>query len=291
MKKIPPLLIPLLALTSCTGGNSSSETSSFNPDLPYYNRNGELLSLEVDTASTYDAYVRVIRYTPLLNLVANGHSVVLFLYSYTCSHCESFKDAMMSYLVSSQLEVYSLDPNTLYGQIQGIRATNENWRSAFLSVSTPSIYLLQDYETAVELELPTERNDPSAFSSFMAGQLNLSPIYDFTSFSSYSSFIEENEALVYFSDGSSEESSFYFSSLYETAKTASKPLVRVQLDRASDEDLASFSTYLGEAQNKIFLSSEGVESAISYLDEKEGAEALISSYYSETESSSLEASA
>lgn len=272
------LLIPLLF--SCGFSHYDFSINHNDESLPYFHRNGDSLFLDYGDGSYQDATILTTG-NELVSRVNRHLPTLLLLYQSSCSWCERFEPTFLEVMKESDIEFLSLaNSSSILGGIGALKEAFPAYSS--IEPATPQIYMLIDEENYSLLDFSPYIDSSSRFSSFIGEKGNWTFVYHFSSYSAYSSFLKNKEALCFYDDGSQSSYSFFDSSLKEKAeKSLDKPLAIFDAKRASNEEkeavLQDYFHNMTSSSLSIHLPKE--ESYQSYAIEDEMAMSLISSYY------------
>lgn len=258
------LLMPFMALASCSG-NASSNEERFLVD-----RSGDLL---VSNASTYATIGNQRTYKQMLSSLENGETVLFTFASYNCSHCHDLEAAYVQYLREAKpyMYIYYLSDNsvastTLYTEtIEGIAAyygiekANDNpfrW--------TPTIFIgNKDGYSRIQ----TEQTSLQYLENSFKNQTDFSNLYYFSSFSNYKETSKEDILTILYSQENDADDLFH-DQFYDLAHQAEETTYLIDYDTLPEEEKSEALAYFGleEYSLSFMKNDENIkkEDALSY---------------------------
>ena len=277
MKKPVFALLSALLLCSCAVA-SHPDLKKFpftdDADNPYLVRNGDNYR-KSGIGYSYQELTLATDADDIVERLTHGESVLLFLHQDNCPSCSSHHDDLASFFLDSGAAVFGIDFTDVSAGFAIINSLKEKLpytKSMFpTEMVTPSMFMLKNLEKGYPIEFLSEDTSVDALENFFAERINFTLVYDFTSYSSYSSFIKDYDCLTYLVDGDDSIEN----AIYPTAFHNDKPLARFNLSKASEQDQASMKSFLGDAKVGLVKGKQAKEKASS----SDEAISLINRYY------------
>lgn len=273
MKKQWPLflLIPLVLLTGCSPAST--------PKMTPLTRNGDLLD---GSEATYEGVCVQTSAERLIARLDAGETISFLFTQDSCSHCASWQTTFTSFLQKENYEValFERGPMAYSDWIKSIEALQTYFDdTTTIRVATPLLYIAD--KTSVNLVGDGATSFSELHNAFQANAGG-GVIESFRSVDAYLSFLASNPNVLTYLADTTEQSvglSFYVSTLFPAAKSASKPLAFLDYQAMDSANQTQALKYFGLSQFTPTLKNKTVAYGIAKESEMALATSLIETYY------------
>ena len=208
--------------------------------------------------------------------IEENRPFLMYLFQDGCSTCSAVHDDIVSFLLDSDIDIFGayFQAGKQSETLNEIRALTNAYpdlnKVIPAQLSTPRCYLIKNESQGYEIAFRTHMDSLFDLESFFASLLNITFIHHFSTYQSYSSFINKQDCLAVIDDGSN---AFYLEEVRPLAIHSPKPIAYIEYASMSEED----QNKLEESLSPTSLSYK--DKALDYSKEKDEAKGLVQSYF------------
>lgn len=285
-KKRVPCLLLLLSVFSCF--SCGNITPSDNPLI--IDHNGEIFSTKSATSNSYETVCRNESASYIASRINAGEQALVLSIGHNCSHCIKDEPYFVSYALETEAEIFLADVTDSLTIINQLENYFPAYKDAFDTFGTPAIFYMRS-PTEIEIaDIYSDLYSASALANRLNAEVNQTDVYRFSTYASYGLFASwaannSKDILTVFVDENEEEQTSFFSEEIRTYQKEGKPIAFVSTNSLSEEDVASFESYyhldslLGALTTLTRTSSLEILATSDYLNKKEEAVSLVSSFF------------